>query len=74
MNLKGKNGETPLSLAAAKNRTDILTLLLDHKAEINTKNIQNQTPLDIAAYYGLKANVELLLAGGPIFAPKTTMA
>ena len=39
---------TPLHLAARYNKTEAVQLLLDNGADINLKNADNKTPLDVA--------------------------
>lgn len=55
---------TALAFAAINNRTDVVKYLLDHKANVNAKDADNQTPLMGAADYNHKEMVELLLSRG----------
>ena len=49
VNARNKKGETPLMLAAAKNRVDLMPLLLSHGADLDAMDEQFQTPLHHAA-------------------------
>ena len=42
-------GECPIHLAARSGHKDTIEMLLDHGAEINKKNANNQTPLFLSA-------------------------
>ena len=42
------NKDTPLQFAAQYNKTESVRLLLDNGADINLKNDDNKTPLDVA--------------------------
>jgi hypothetical protein len=59
------NGRTPLSLAAEQGNLDLVKLLLNAGAGINTKDIRyGLSPLQWAALEGRKSMVELLLENG----------
>ena len=55
---------TPLAFAAINNHLDVAKYLLDHKADPNAKDVDNQTPLIGAVCYDHKEMVELLLSSG----------
>ena len=58
-------GLTPLHLAALNGRTDIATLLLDHRANVNAKTRNGGlTPLDYAVTRGDLPMMKLLIARG----------
>jgi ankyrin repeat protein len=59
---KESAGRTPLHVAAENGRTEIATLLLASKADLNAKNSDGYTPLHIAAAFGYKDMVKLLVA------------
>ena len=48
MNRQDVVKETPLHLATQNNKTEAVRLLLDNGADINLKNSDNKTPLDVA--------------------------
>ncbi len=48
VNGKDKYGETPLMLASRLGYPDIVQLLLEHGADPNARNLENQTALDLA--------------------------
>ncbi len=59
------NGNTPLHMAVAYNkRTDVAEYLLANKADVNATNNNSQTPLHIAALWGLQPMEQLLLNHG----------
>lgn len=58
------NGNTPLSLAAAKGYVDIATQLIKSKAKTEARNSGDKTPLMLAAEEGHKDMVVLLLKKG----------
>ena len=60
----GRNGETPLIIAALNDRQDIAALLLAHGADIRARNAGGFTPLHAAAYSGSASVASLLLAKG----------
>ena len=65
MNLKDKNGRTPLHLAAESADRDIVKLLLDKGARVNEKDDESGfTALHHAARLGNKDTAELLIASG----------
>lgn len=65
MNLKDKNGRTPLLLAAESADGEIVTLLLDKGADVNAKDDESGfTALHYAARSGKKDAAEVLIARG----------
>lgn len=60
--------QAPLHLAASLGYKDIVNLLLDNHAEINSFDIDGNTPLNYATYNGLHHIERILLArGGLVF-------
>jgi ankyrin repeat protein len=64
VNAPGRNGETPLIIAALNGRQDIAALLLAHGADAQARNAGGFTPLHAAAYSGSAPIALLLLAKG----------
>jgi|SRR5665213_548383 len=64
LNLPDDAGRTPLHLAAAHCRTDVVLLLLNKGAKIDPKATGGTTPLHLAAQGGCVDVVNLLLAKG----------
>ncbi len=61
---RGKNGNTPLSLASQYGHGDIVRLLLDaDQVAINARDRNGHTPLHSASQYGHGDVVRLLLDG-----------
>ena len=54
-------GGTPLESAAGKGQLEVAKFLLDHGADVNSRNDQGYTPLHFATVNGSKAMVELFL-------------
>uniref|UniRef100_T1JBU7 Ion transport domain-containing protein n=1 Tax=Strigamia maritima TaxID=126957 RepID=T1JBU7_STRMM len=61
INMKDKNGDTPLHLAIRKNCLDAAKHLLEHDADTRIKNNSGNTPLHIAVAHNDLPAVELLL-------------
>jgi ankyrin repeat protein len=59
---KDRDGCTPLHLAARNGHLDIVKLLVDSNADINTRDADDETPLDAAVTNG-KLEVASFLAG-----------
>uniref|UniRef100_A0A7S4INI4 Uncharacterized protein n=1 Tax=Prymnesium polylepis TaxID=72548 RepID=A0A7S4INI4_9EUKA len=65
---------TPMHVAASKENIECLTIMLADpkgKEAANTADEDGSTPLHHAAYSGLKANVEALMAAGAVDNGKT---
>ena len=63
--VKTKDGQTALMVAALANKVDVVKLLLDHGADVNAKNKFNGTALMSAAWKGNAEVVELCSPHGP---------
>lgn len=61
---RNAGGWTPLMIAAAERRLDIVVTLLEAKADANLRNAYGRTALMFASRYGQLAIVEALLAAG----------
>ncbi len=61
---EGCYGWRLLHYAAACGQTEIIGILLDHKADIDVENDSEKTPLNLAALNGYKDAVKLLLSRG----------
>ena len=55
---------TALFAAAEKGLDDIAQILIQHKADIHSKNNMAQTPLHVAARWGQGGVVKLLIQNG----------
>jgi len=60
----GSSGATPLTLASMYDRTDIVTVLLEHGADPNIKNVFGWAPLMYASARGYTDMVRVLLKYG----------
>jgi len=49
INATGKDGLTPLLAAVTKDHSDIVKILADHGAQVDTRDGRNATPLFLAA-------------------------
>ena len=58
------NGHTPLSEAACGGQLEVVQLLLDHGANVNSQNTQGRTPLWRAVFQDKREVVAALLARG----------
>ncbi|KAL7656775.1 hypothetical protein ACMYSQ_005847 [Aspergillus niger] len=67
------NGQTPLSLAAENGQEDIVQMLLERGASIDTKNSDSQTPLSLAAANGHERIVQMLLKRGATTETKSSI-
>lgn len=63
-NITAGDKESPLSLAASANHSDVVMLLLNNGADIDATNSDGETALYAAAYSGSTAAVELLVERG----------
>lgn len=59
-----QSGNTLLTTAALMGHTEIVTLLLEHGADVNSRNRDEGTALHIAAFFGRTETVKLLLEKG----------
>lgn len=57
-------GETPLHCAVMSGEPNVVTVLLDHGADVNARTLSGETPLHRAARAGDVEIVEILLARG----------
>src|SRR5260221_705463 len=64
LNLPDDLGQTPLHLAAAHCRTNVVALLLDKGAKLDALAKGDPTPLHLAAQSGCAEAVKMLLAKG----------
>lgn len=64
VNARDSHGNTPLHLAAALNRLQILKDLLVLGASLEERNDQGMSPLGVAVYYGNATAVKLLVQKG----------
>jgi hypothetical protein len=60
----GGTGTTALQSAAAYNRTEVMRILLEHGADPDRGDSENNMPLHTASYWGNVAAVRLLLDAG----------
>jgi ankyrin repeat protein len=66
INTIGANGRTALHIAVLNNKTDIITLLLEKKPDLNVKDTSfGSTPLGYAVSKKYQEAVKLLLGGKP---------
>ena len=69
----GPEERTPLHRAAKRGYSNIITLLIEHGAEVNATDIELRTPLHEAATYGkVKACLTLIKHGANVNAEKNT--
>ena len=61
LNARDINGQSPLHVAAAYGRTNIVEFLIEMGENVNIKDKTAKTPLHIAAQNGYKDTVEVLL-------------
>lgn len=59
--VSNNNGESPLHVACKENDPDAVERLIQKAADVNTKDVEGNTPLMVAASRGLSGNVEKLL-------------
>eukprot|EP01112_Ceratiomyxa_fruticulosa_P021505 TRINITY_DN758_c0_g1_i2.p1 TRINITY_DN758_c0_g1~~TRINITY_DN758_c0_g1_i2.p1 ORF type:complete len:518 (+),score=70.79 TRINITY_DN758_c0_g1_i2:261-1814(+) len=61
---EGRYGQTALHISAERGHEKILSVLLDHGADVDATNGNNWTPLHIACSKGHRSVVEVLLSRG----------
>jgi len=64
LNVKNKSGSTPLHLAAAGDRKEIVELFIAKSADVNAKNKGGRTPLDSAIAFKHTETADLLRKHG----------
>ncbi|MCE1246975.1 MAG: ankyrin repeat domain-containing protein [Firmicutes bacterium] len=64
VNLRTKDGWTPLYWAACKGHTRIAEILIDRGAYTNAKASNGETPLHEAAFFGHTTTIKLILSKG----------
>ena len=64
VNPLNKARRTPLQLAAEANRADMIRLIAQHNADLNTQDRKGRTPLHRATYEGCVEAAEALLEAG----------
>jgi ankyrin repeat protein len=50
--MEDSEGNTPLIIAAKNGKVDVVRLLMNRKADITSRNLQNATCLDVAVENG----------------------
>jgi len=60
VNYQGKNNNTVLMIAAARNHIEIVRVFLKYNADTSLRNKQGMSAYDLAEYYNHKAIMELL--------------
>lgn len=70
VNFKGKEGASPLTIAAEYGNVGVSRVLLSNGADINIRNDHGNTALMYGAEYGHPEIVSLLLAAGADLTPK----
>ncbi len=61
INIIDNNNNSPLILAAKNGHTEIVKILIEHKANVNTQNISHTTPLMSAVTFGDYETTKILL-------------
>ncbi len=64
VNARGGGDVTPMHAAAAEGHANILSLLIDHGADMESRGIYNGTPLHRASWFGKLEAVQCLLDRG----------
>src|SRR5262249_37600159 len=64
VNMKAKDGNTPLLYAALNGQTEVVKVLLEAGADKNARDVGGRTPLILAARYMHWGTMEALIAGG----------
>ena len=62
--VRGPTGGTPLIAAAMFGKTDLVRVLIEHKATLDVQNDDGLTPLHVATLFSNPRSVTLLLASG----------
>jgi ankyrin repeat protein len=65
INLTSTNGSTALTKACCKSTAEIVHLLLENQADVNTQDIREDTPLILAARHGTADMVKDVLSRDP---------
>jgi ankyrin repeat protein len=69
VNLKNKDGDTALHLAAEQGKTEVVLLLLNSGAEVDPSNTDEYTPLQLCASTGhLECGLTLVQFGASVHA------
>ena len=64
VNCRDHSGMTPFHFACVSGSVTLCELLIEHKADIFARTVEEKNPLHLAALYGNKAIVEILLRKG----------
>jgi ankyrin repeat protein len=64
INVRDKNGRTPLMLATRRNNVDLARLLIQEGADVNAKDLLQDTPFLYAGAEGLTEILKLTLSAG----------
>jgi ankyrin repeat protein len=73
LNLREKNGYTPLHLAVMKQYLNLVRTFIEHGGDVNAKSNKGITPLHLAAFKCNRELVDLLLAQGAKIAIKDNL-
>ena len=72
VSLRNKNGDTPLNYGAFLGHMEIVELLVENGANVNSKGLADWTPLHLAAQNNKEQIVQLLIANGAEVNPYTS--
>ena len=59
---KNKNAKITLHIAANNNCIDVINVLISYGANVNSLNIDEQTPLHLASKKGYEESIKILLS------------